>query len=73
MRGVALADSRGLCLVSQGECSSKLAGKAAVLTSLASQIEPEEDDPVILIESRVRKYLVKKEDNITVLISKQQQ
>jgi len=70
VKGVLLADSRGFCITAQGECRKELAGPASNLAALAGQIEPEEENPVILIESGVRKYLVKKEENHTIVVAK---
>lgn len=70
MKGVLIADQRGLCLTKQGVCSAGLGGSATALTSLAGQLEPEEGHPVILIESGVRKYLIKTEETVTVVIVK---
>jgi len=70
VKGVLLADNRGLSVAVQGECKPRLAGKVAAITALAGQIEPDEDNPVILIESGVRKYLIKKEEKVNVLIVK---
>ena len=42
------------CIIVQGECAPELAGAVSSLAALAGQIEPDEDNPVILIESGVR-------------------
>ena len=43
-----------ICICVQGECRKELAGPASNLAALAGQIELEEENPVILIESGVR-------------------
>lgn len=69
--GVLVLDHRGLCLASQGEGKPELAGLATNLSTLAGRIEPDEEIPVILVESGVRKYLIKREDKVTVVIVKE--
>jgi len=72
VKGVLLIHEQGFTITSQGEGKSNLAAGASAVVNLAAQIEPEEDNPVICIESGVRKYLIKKEEQVTVLIVKEQ-
>lgn len=72
VKGVLLIHQQGFTIKSQGECNSNLASGACAVANLAAQIEPEEDNPVICIEAGVRKYLIKKEEQVTVLIVKEQ-
>jgi hypothetical protein len=72
VKAVLLLDSKGFNIKSQGEVKPGLGSQASAVATLAAQVEPDEDHPVILIESGVRKYLIKKEEQVTVVIVKEQ-
>jgi hypothetical protein len=71
VKGVLVLDHRGLVIASQGEGTAELGGSATNISALAGRIEPEEENPVVLVEAGVRKYLIKKEDQVTVVIVKE--
>jgi hypothetical protein len=68
--GLVVADSRGLCVQTQGIGQAKSAGLMTALANQASFLEPGREHPVILLEGRNFNYLVKKEDSVTVAIIK---
>jgi len=71
VKGVLLTSDKGFPIITQGEGKAVLGAAVSSVAVLAAQIEPEEDNPVIRIESGVRKYLIKKEEQVTVLIIKE--
>jgi hypothetical protein len=72
VKGILLTSAKGFPIKSQGEGKASLASGVSCVATLAALIEPEEDNPVICIEAGVRKYLIKKEEQVTVLIIKEQ-
>lgn len=68
--GVVVADSRGLCIESQGSAVTQThtPGLLTALAALAASLEPGREQPVILVESDLLNYLVKKEDSVTVAV-----
>jgi len=68
--GLVVADSRGLCLQTQGVGAASTAGVLSSLASQAALLEPGREHPVVVLETPNHHYLVKKEENVTVAVIK---